>query len=488
MPNSESLPAQPPYPLLVDASTGRAAPPLPLNNLGAVLNDLPGADQRSANSIDLGAGSSVDNPNELSEAGWGILMASDADPAILTQLQPLIDMRRANVQDPALFKMFVGNDGVAPGETADQWARRHGVSLTAPVDPYQGGVPYYLLIVGSPERISFEFQALLKMQWAVGRLYFDDVEDYGRYAQAVLAYEDTSHKPVQRKKAALWVTRNGDDVATAMLCGTISDDFLADSNKLGKNFKFDVKAFTSDDATKNNLVKILRGDIDGGPPAIIFAGSHGCGYNSADPETQRRMQGSLLTQEWQPGAAVGAENLFCADDVPADAQLQGAIGFFFGCYSGGCPAQDSYHFNNDGSPINRAPAPFIARLPQVLLSKGMLAAIAHIDLAFTYAFEDASRTPQPQALRSPLERLMQGRRVGWAADELSIMWSMRAAQLAMVLQAQPAPPPTSAAGAAVATAPVISPRIGYMTIARDDARNYIVLGDPATRLRVQDMN
>src|SRR5215472_4050695 len=228
MPNPDSSSARPPYPLLVDASTGRAAPPLPLNNLGAVLDDLAGADQRSVNSTNLGAGSSVGDANDLTQAGWGILMASDADPAILAQLQPLIDMRRADVQDPALFKMFVGNDGVLPGETADQWAGRHGVSLTAPVDPYQGGVPYYLLIVGSPERIPFEFQSLLKMQWAVGRLYFDEIEDYGRYAQAVLEYENVNVKPVQQKRAAVWVTRNGDDVATAMLCGTISDEFLGD--------------------------------------------------------------------------------------------------------------------------------------------------------------------------------------------------------------------------------------------------------------------
>jgi hypothetical protein len=466
-----------------------AAPPLPLKNLEAVLSDLPGADQRSVNATHLGAGYNVDDPNDLTQAGWGILMASDADPAILKQLQPLIDARRASVQDPIMFKTFTGTDGVGPGETAERWTRRHGVSLTAPVDPSQG-VPYYLLIAGSPERIPFEFQALLKMQWAVGRLYFDDVEDYGRYAQAVLGHENANAKPLQKKTVAVWVTRNDGDVATAMLCGAISGDFLSDSNKIGRRSKFDVKPFVSDDATKARLTDILRGKIDGGPPALIFAGSHGCGYNSADPATQRRMQGSLLTQEWKSGGAVSPDNLFCADDIPADAQLQGAIGFLFGCYSGGCPAQDNYHFNNDGSAINVAPSPFIARLPQALLSKGMLAAIAHVDLAFPYAFQDTSGTPQPQAIRAPLERLMQGRRIGWAADELTGMWSTRSAQLAMALQAQPpapAPVPLAAAATAVTATPAISPMIGRMTIARDDARNYIVLGDPATRLRIEDL-
>lgn len=473
-----------PYPLLVDAATGNAVPPLPFDNLAALGSDLPGADQRIANSTHLGTGYSVDDPNDLTQTGWGILFASDADPAIQAQLQPLIDLRRQQVQDPTLFKIFSGATGVQPGQTAANWAQQRGVSLTAPVDPSQG-VPYYLLIVGSPERISFEFQALLKMQWAVGRLDFDDVTDYGRYAQSVVQYESTAFTPTQSKNAAVWVPRIPGDLATAMLCGAISQDFLASANQLGARSQFTLSAFTSEKATKAQLLDILRGNIPGGAPAVIFTGSHGCEYSSAGAATQRRMQGSLLTQEWSPGTPAGPANQFSGDDVPADARLQGTIGFLFACYSGACPTQDNYRLGPNGSPVNIAPAPFTARLPQVLLSQGMLAVIGHIDMAFPYAFLDVNQTPQPQALRTPLELLMKGKRTGLAADSLSVMWSARSAQLALA-QAQPSSgsPSGSAATSATATAPAISPAIARMTLARDDARNYIVLGDPATRLRI----
>ena len=55
-------------PLLVNASTGTSAPALPLENLAAVLNDLPGADQRSANSTHLGVDYMVDDTNDLTQA------------------------------------------------------------------------------------------------------------------------------------------------------------------------------------------------------------------------------------------------------------------------------------------------------------------------------------------------------------------------------------------------------------------------------------
>ncbi len=321
------------------------------------------------------------------------------------------------------------------------------------------------------------------MQWAVGRLYFDDVEDYGRYAQAVVQYENTKFQPVQRKNAAVWVTRNVGDLATAMLSSAISQDFLAPANQLGARKQFTLNSSMNEKATKAQLSEILRGNVPGGPPAVIFTGSHANDYSGGDPATQRRLQGSLVTQEWTPGTPADATNQFAADDIPADAKLQGSMGFVFACFSGACPAQSSYYVNKDGSPTQIAPAPIMARLPQALLSRGMLAVIAHIDLAFPYAFQDVNGTPQVQALRTPLELLMGGKRAGLAADSLSIMWSARSSQLALAI----GPSPGAGAAAGSGQTPAISPALAQMTIARDDARNYIVLGDPAAQLRIRDL-
>lgn len=58
-----------------------------------------------------------------------------------------------------------------------------------------------------------------------------------------------------------------------------------------------------------------------------------------------------------------------------------------------------------------------------------------------------------------------------------LQWSALAAQLGLLLSenAPGAPPPRSAL-------------VANLFIARDDARNYLVLGDPATRLRVESMS
>ncbi len=473
-----------PYPLMAHAITGTASPAVPLASLAGESPDLPGADQRIAGSTHLATDYSVDDPNDLTQTGWCVLFASDADPAIQTQLQPLIDLRQKQVQDPNLFKVFSGsNGGVLPGQTAASWAMQRGVSLNAPVDPYQGGVPYYILIVGSPERIPFEFQALLKMQWAVGRLAFDDLEDYGRYARAVVEYEDQGFRPLQRKSAAMWVTRNYGDLATAMLSGAICQDFLSSTNPLGIRSQFNFDAFPNEKATKAQLIEILRGNLPGGPPAVFFTGSHGWDYSGTEAASQRRLQGSLITQEWIPGTPASAANQFTADDIPADAKLQGTMAFLFACFSGGCPTENSYQSNKDGSPISIAPSPMISRLPQALLSHGTLAVIAHVDMAFPYAFQDVSGTPQVQAVRTPLELLMRGKRTGLAADSLSQMWSSLSSQRDLALKAMAVPGP----GSGVALNTSASGPLARLTIARDDARNYIVLGDPATKLRVTDL-
>ena len=185
------------------------------------------------------------------------------------------------------------------------------------------------------------------------------------------------------------------------------------------------------------------------------------------PQQQpQQTQGALITQAWVPGSAVTDDCFFRADDIPDTNILPGMMVFLFACFSAGCPAIDSYRVNVDGSPIAVAKAPFISKLAQALLSHGALAVIGHIDRAYKYGFVDTSGTSQVQAFRTPLEVLMQGNSAGLAADS----FSSTEGTLSVTIQRS---------GATLA-----APALVRMHIACDDARNYIVLGDPATRLRV----
>jgi hypothetical protein len=480
-----------PVPMGVRAESGETRPALSVEELSRIAGGAAAAPPEDAEAVlaraqarkVLGVAGNVDDPMDLAETGWAVAFASGIDARIREALQPLLDLRRKQVRDsqnpkaPKLFRVFEGAEGVFPGQPAANWARQRGVSLTAAVDPRKGA-PYYLLLVGSPEQISFEFQALLDLQWAVGRLYFDEIEDYARYARAVVEYEEPGFRPAQAKNIAAWVTKHDGDAATVLLASAVAGDFLNEDDRLGysRNFSLDWfgEASANGEAGKKQLGEIVRGNCPSGVPAILFTGSHGAEWPRTDPGTQRLMQGALVTQEWSRGKPLDAENVFTAADLPEDARVHGMMAFLFACYSGGCPAEDSYYFHRDGSKIPVAPAPLIAKLPQALLARGALAVIAHVDRAFSFTVRNLEGTPQTQTIRTPLELLMKGKRVGLAADSLNLQWSSLAAELGAALgrRADPDFDPESFAS---------------LYIARDDARNYVVLGDPAVYLRVKEM-
>jgi hypothetical protein len=459
-----------PVPMGVIAETGETHPELTDETLPPITPAPAAAMRKRTAALDA----SVDDPMDLAQTGWCLLLPSDADPGIREALQPLIDWRRSQVDDERIFQVFDGAKGVTPKQSASAWAAGRNVSLSAPIDPLQG-VPYYMLIAGSPARIPFEFQAQLDLNWAVGRLSFDTAADYASYARKVVDYEK-GLAPRRKKRTAVWLPRNPLDLATPLLAGTIVPAFLGETKPggqpIGKARGFELSTFVGDgQATKPRLLDILRGSVDGGPPALLFTGSHGAEWSSEDPVIQRERQGALVSQEWTRGKPLDASHYLCAADLPGDTQVHGMIMFLFACFGGGCPELDSYYYTKEGARIPLAPEPMIARLPQMLLSRGALAIIAHVDRAFSYAFEDVMGTPQAQLLRTPLEHLAKGRRVGLAAEPLNLHWSTLAAQLGMALggNAPGAPPPRS-------------PLIANLFIARDDARNYMVLGDPAVRL------
>jgi Peptidase family C25 len=413
--------------------------------------------------------------NDLAQAGWAILMAPGTPDDVKLALRPLMERRRAQTGD-RLFKVFEGDDSYRPGETGTQWLIRHGVSLNV-VDPFLG-VPYYFLIVGGPEQIPFEFQYTLDIYWAVGRLHFDTADEYARYAESVVACETASSPPTTRQ-VAMFATTHDFDRATQLFTNKVARPLTqGDENTppLGKRQRFTLRPYIGEAATKSALNLIYQGDIPGGRPGLLFSGSHGMGFR-VDDARLRNTQGALVCQDWQGYGNISEHEWFSATDLASEAHVHGLVHVAFACYGAGCPKFDGF---NRAAPIQQqiAPEAILSRLPQRLLAHpngGALAVVGHIERAWGYSFVSDRGGAQTQGFRDLMGRLMRGERVGQALDQFNIRWAALSVDLTEALD-------SLRHGGTLADADLAN-----RWVARDDARNYIIFGDPAVRLRVEDM-
>ncbi len=473
-------PFQMPIAFGVDADTGLTLPGID----PAILILLGGGDQNQnalnqrANAAEVGFGLTGDlDANDLSQAGWGVIFTPNADPAIRAALQPLLDRRKKQVDDESLFKIFEGADGVLPGDDARGWLGRKGVTMQV-VDSAMG-VPYYLLLVGSPEEIPFEFQYALDIFWAVGRVHFPEAADYALYAESVIAYETSTQVP-RARQIAVFAPRTEGDPATQLFADRVATD-LANGSQIampvGKRQKFMVRSAIGDTATKSTLSQILSDTWPGRAPALLISGSHGMGFRMDDPRLPG-MQGAPVCQDWAgPGSPINEQHWFSAADLGAGNSFHGLIHFFFACYGGGCPKFDTFQRLNN-QPKQIAPNTMLARLPQAMLTHGgagALATIAHVDRAWGYSLVSDRGGAQTQGFRDVLGSLCRGDRVGQALDRFNVRWAGLSAELLESLN-------DKQRGKAVSDAELAS-----RWVARDDARNYIVFGDPAVRMRQEDM-
>jgi len=315
-----------------------------------------------AKSDHFGTTSRVDAA-QLSQAGWAVIFAPSADKAIREALQPLLDYRHKQVGDERLFKIYEGDQGFQSGDDAVKWLARdpRRTSLNV-VNPFT--VPYYVLIVGPPDEIPFEFQYGLDLNWAVGRLWFSTAQEFRNYAESVIRYE-TMPKPPTSRQMAMFAPRH--DPATNLFHDQVAAPLLAgdDLGPVGANEKFALRPFLGDAATKNNLHQIFNGSIDKGPPALLFTGGHGMQYGPDDPR-QPEKQGALLCQDWPGQGGAKPDFYFTGEELGASAKVHGLVHFMFACFGGGWPEFDDY--SREAKRRTRiAPHQMLARLPQALL-------------------------------------------------------------------------------------------------------------------------
>ena len=405
----------------------------------------------------------------LSSAGWGVIFPYNIDPAIPKALKPLLDWRKQ--QAGALYKEYSGPEGYRfkPGEmyeSKDDWLRRHGAG-PGPVDPEV--VPYYLLIVGDPEQIPYRFQTQLDVQYAVGRIHFDKVEDYWNYANSVKNAEE--QKLALGRSAVFFGTCNPDDAATNMSAEQLIKPLPPMLKKQSADWDFTTTV--GEDATKANLAKVLGGDDT---PALLFSASHGMGFGNGDP-LQAANQGALLCQDWPGPKAwrkpIGNDFYFAAGDIPEDASVFGLVAFFFACYGAGTPKMDDFSRQAFKARAEIAPRDFVAGLPKRLLSHpkgGALAVIGHVERAWGCSFNWGDAGRQLTVFQSALQRLLDGHSIGYAFEYFNGRYAELSADLSSSLE-------EAEFGKKIAPADLAG-----MWTANNDARNYVVLGDPFVRL------
>jgi hypothetical protein len=378
-------------------------------------------------------------------------------------LAPLLELRRE--QAGRRFREIGGEDGIRASEAVTGLLGRLGVG-PGPVDPDKA--PYYLLLVGTPEEISFRQQYELDLVFAVGRLCLASPEEYRRYAESVVAAE--RGEVTRRRAAAFLGVRNPDDMATAMSCGGLVHPLGARLRDLYADDGWTVDLHLAEAASRETFQSVFGG---GATPALAFSASHGMGFPADDPR-QEAQQGALLCQDW-PGPKAGRlrrEHYFAAEDVGDDADVAGLIAFTFACYGAGVPATDSFFYRGESPAERLASRPLVARLPQRLLchpAGGALATIGHVDRAWGCSFI-WERAYQLDVFEAALRELLDGYPVGAAMEHFGDRHGQLAALLGGVWEQREA-------GEEVDVNELV-----HLWTATSDSRAYVILGDPAVRL------
>jgi hypothetical protein len=413
-------------------------------------------------------GMDVDHLDDPAEALWGVVLPAEGHASLRQALQPLISHRATQLgHQPKVFE-------VAPDTSAVQFLRDNGVERGLGVVEK---VPYYLLIAGDPRLISFRFQMELNTEYATGRLHFDSSDGYAAYADHLVRYEEAASLP-NRREAVFWAPERSIDPSTSRSAPNLVQPLhdQLDPNEFARRlYRGDLDGGAVRPATRDNLRSIMAGPR---PPALLFTASHGMGYRRPHPG-QAEHQGALMCQEYRWGSAIARDQWYGASDLIEDgADVRGLIHFAFACFGAGTPQHDDY--GDPGQPARViADRPFVAALPREMLARGALAFIGHVDRAWDYSFRGAHPIALPgvitplEAFQRALRRILRGGTVAHALrDEHDRGVHLSTSLLETIASRRH-------------NAVVSTVTLANLWTERNDARAYVLIGDPAARLRVK---
>ena len=397
-------------------------------------------------------------------AGWTFLLNGN-DPQIndiIKILRPLAEHR--GMVDPEAPLIF----GDEPQDEWFNWLQENYSTLDMET------VPHYILIVGGPDRVPFLFQSLLDSTASVGRVDFDSQEDLRTYVQKIIRLEKAA-SPVVTRKTIVFAPDGGPEDATYY-----SRRYMAEplADHIRTRFGLEIHELMGDHATKEQLMEDLRE----AKPALVYTASHGIGAPNESLEIQKRLNGAVCCQHTGP---LTLDSLFSAEDVPLDQPfLEGAVFFQFACFGYGTPAESDFmHWL--GNPELNAAEDFVAALPKRLLAHpmGPIVFIGHLDTAWLHGFADPESPDildrwddRIEPFVYAINTLLKVSPAGLAMARMNKRYDISNAIITYTFD--------RLQKGKIEMTPRRQVRLADSFITRSDAQNYMILGDPAARVRI----
>ncbi len=468
--------------------------PEALAEVEAKADDLTGKEDFVAENSSRHAGG---DPNSVADQGWAVVVPdTDLGKRLLSVVQPLIDKRSEDMEgDPV--EVFRVPPKLNPAQSMD-WQDR-----TFRGNKLEEDIPAYLTILGDFDGVSVATQRVLSTYSHVGRLGFDRDQDYESYVAKLLRWEAGEQKGQGR---ALFFTARDGTEATALAERLLMAPTVADARALKGQRTFpasdviDIAAGGHYDPVRaGDLLLDIAGEI---PPSVLFSCSHGLGAPRRgwrNHELQRSRQGILC---------LGGGEYITAEDLCAEPFLPGGMWIYFACFGAGTPVESDYahwlaslkqsqHFAGSlealMTSLPRDGAPFIAPLPKAALANpgGPLGVIGHIDLAWSYSFQDLDKEEAAERHRRFQPLLSQLVRGSCAGLALTSFLATRAQITAEVAIAEDIAARARAMGEGIgddgaghdeAAAVLKQVRLGHRWMLHQDLDGYVLLGDPAARM------
>jgi hypothetical protein len=426
------------------------------------------------------------DPGDLAVQRWALIVPEgDAGARREAVVRPLVEHRRAEQGcDVRVYRVPAAMDAA----DAARWHREVYLDDRVP----EAELPFYQLILGDLDEVPLALQQAQMIDGAVGRLAFDGDAGYEAYVDKLLRWE-RSPAPIARARSLFYTAHDGTSATTHAYQALIRTGLAAARSGRDQGAYAAADIAELGDPTAPPSRDDLLAAAAAADPAVLLSVSHGQGpprrgWSSIDE--QRRCQGAL---------SLGPDGALTGDDLAGRRFLPGGVWLLFACYGAGTPATSVYQpwlerLRDLGQYGDRLDGvlrglprpgerPFLAGLPRAVLASpdGPLAVIGHVDLAWSYSFEelDGSAGPRNRVRRftSLLAYALRRDRVGVAFRELASCAIAADTEL-LALYARQAVVP------AAEPDPAFASRLGHLWMLRHDLLGYVLLGDPAARLPI----